>query len=484
MLTNRQAGKAVDNERGAVAILVAASLVMLMGFAAITVDGGAAFSERRQDQSAADMASMVAVQFARGDSDPEDAADLGAEQAVAIANANLDNPPTSADWSNCVDPNRPGEYTVVSSQSRCISFTDNLQKARVVIPTIEVATTFARVLGAESIATSAFAEAQGDLGQPGRVLPFGFFGGGPEICLKTAPGQGPPTGPCEDSASGNFGTLLFSLYGNRTLGTKERCGSAATQDKLDVNMAVGVDHPLGTWSASSPEIRDDTAYCPLFNSRPNQVDGQAGSGANLYNGMVDGVSKPSLLDRSYSGRLARGSNRIVVESGSPAIDDTPLWAFLDGSGNPAACSGVTDQAGMRSCLSAWNDGYGPLFRIDIDSAPRFGAVPRLNGPGFEEGKSNPYLILDLIPVYVQATWWGCGPPTGCKIVHVPGDSGPDAHDPCPGWQEESCGLGQTVKGSKPLDYLTAFVLDRDMLPEPLRSDFPGSPGQVDYALVK
>ena len=44
------------DERGATAVLVAASLFMLMGFAALVVDVGAGFNERRQDQSAADFA--------------------------------------------------------------------------------------------------------------------------------------------------------------------------------------------------------------------------------------------------------------------------------------------------------------------------------------------------------------------------------------------------------------------------------------------
>ena len=54
----------IDRERGATAILVALSLVLLLGFAALAVDGGAAFDDRRQQQSAADTGSLAAVQFA------------------------------------------------------------------------------------------------------------------------------------------------------------------------------------------------------------------------------------------------------------------------------------------------------------------------------------------------------------------------------------------------------------------------------------
>ena len=65
-----------DRERGASAVLVAASMLMLIGFAAIAVDGGIVFDDRRQQQSAADVGSLAALQFARttlatGRSSPE-----------------------------------------------------------------------------------------------------------------------------------------------------------------------------------------------------------------------------------------------------------------------------------------------------------------------------------------------------------------------------------------------------------------------------
>ncbi|MEE9177907.1 MAG: pilus assembly protein TadG-related protein, partial [Acidimicrobiia bacterium] len=43
------------SDRGATALLVALAMVMLMGFAAVAVDSGLGFDERRQQQSAADV---------------------------------------------------------------------------------------------------------------------------------------------------------------------------------------------------------------------------------------------------------------------------------------------------------------------------------------------------------------------------------------------------------------------------------------------
>ena len=54
-----------DSERGASAILVALAMMALMGFAAIAVDAGLGFGDRRQQQSAADVGALAAIQFAR-----------------------------------------------------------------------------------------------------------------------------------------------------------------------------------------------------------------------------------------------------------------------------------------------------------------------------------------------------------------------------------------------------------------------------------
>ncbi len=441
---------------------------MLMGFAAFSVDVGAAMSERRQDQSGSDMAAMVAVQFARGSADPNVAANNGANQAIAVANANLDTPPVATEWDNCEDDTRPGEYTRVSGVSECVSFTDNLQKARVLIPTIEVATTFGRVLGRESIATSAFAEAQGDLGQAGRVLPFGLpagSAGDTEVCLRDSNNVPPP---CDGPDSGNFGTLDFAIYGNETVGTVEYCNNP-NQNSLATNMVAGIDHPIVTVDG---EVREDEKYCPIFNARPNHAEGRTGIGSALLPGIVSGTSNH--LTSFRPGRLARGSNRIPVDANSPNLDDTPLWTYIAPSGSkPPSCGSVSDTAGMATCIADWRSGgyTDPLFTLGISDAVRFGAVPQLTAPEWLNGKKL-YGIDDVVPVYLQATFWKCSGAGTCEIVHYPGDPG------------ASTGVGDALNGANRLDGLTAFVLELDMLPEPLRSNFPSTAEQVDYALVR
>lgn len=464
MLTNRGTGKSQDADRGAVAILVAASLVMLMGFAAMTVDVGAAFSERRQDQSAADMAAMVALQFARGNPNPVGAADNGALEAIAVANSSLDNA-SLADWDACTDS---APLSVVSTVSDCVSFSSNLQTARVRIPTIDVATTFGATMGVDSIATSADAEAQADLGRSGILLPFGLPGGSSgntEVCLRT--NSNTPE-PCDGPDAGNFGTLDFVIYGNPTIGTQPAC-NPNPQHALEANMVAGIDHPISTVDG---EVRTDRDYCGVFNGRPNHVEGQTGIGSALYSGMVSGSSH--YLDGFHPGRLARGSNRIPVDSNSPNLDDTPLWTFIDGSTDkPSSCEGVADTAEMATCIEDWKSGPQdqPLFRLDIENAIRFGAVPQLTATDWGSG-TQLYGIADIVPVYIQATFWKCTGSGDCEIIHYPGDS------------TASEGLGDSVNGANRLNGVSAFLLDLDMLPEPLRSNFPTTAEQVDYALVK
>ena len=56
-------------ESGAVAILIAISMVLLLGIAAIAIDLGAGFNERRQDQTSSDLA-VVAGARAGGAIEP------------------------------------------------------------------------------------------------------------------------------------------------------------------------------------------------------------------------------------------------------------------------------------------------------------------------------------------------------------------------------------------------------------------------------
>ena len=98
-----------SGERGAVAITVAISLLVLVGFAALAIDGGLGFDERRGTQNASDNAALAAAWEACNPvSSPADPA--GAALAVAAQNGYDD---TSADTDVAVTALSTTEYEVV-----------------------------------------------------------------------------------------------------------------------------------------------------------------------------------------------------------------------------------------------------------------------------------------------------------------------------------------------------------------------------------
>lgn len=64
---------------------------------------------------------------------------------------------TRAEWAACTDADKPVAYTETLG-SDCISFTDNLSRIRVRTTVVPWNTTFAEVIGFDTIGTSAFAE--------------------------------------------------------------------------------------------------------------------------------------------------------------------------------------------------------------------------------------------------------------------------------------------------------------------------------------
>src|SRR5690606_17901280 len=117
------------------------------------------------------------------------------------------------------------------------------------------------------------------------------------------------------------------------------------------------------------------AYCPIWNARPNHMTGRPGVGSALYGGIVDGAA-------GFPGRLARGSNRIVVESGSPPLDDTSLWSYLNSAGR-SLCPTAADLPG---CLSGWSGGE--ILTLSVGDAVRFGGVPKITDPDNDWGPGN------------------------------------------------------------------------------------------------
>lgn len=492
------------NDNGASAVLIAFSMVVLLGFAALALDAtGLGFNERRQAQSAADVGSLAAVQFAV----PEDigngtctgsATDVaecnGATEAIEVANQTLDDS-SLADWNDSSKCGTPPAGFTVTSVSDCVAFNSNLQRAWVRIPTIEKPTTIARAIGFDSVDTSADSIAGAGVEPPGGVLPFLLPGNAASnnyACLKGF--ANPDWGPCEDTpVSGNFGSADFYLYGDVNKEWTEKC-NGDTNGRLVANIARGVDHPLSTHPTGSGSGTVERDNCPVFSAEPNIVDSQTGIGSNLEQGLVWGGSDYS--PSPYPGKIWDTGGTTVRNSGganpSTQINDEPLWNFLvdaddDTSLQGTACDDetvkgtppATRPAAMEDCLTYAKTNGKIVFNNDLASSIRFGWVPQIYEDTFS---GNPYYIELFRPVYLDTTWYGCNN-NECDVMHTPGI--PEDPETCPVEPAETritCGIpGQHNKN---LQAITAWILDPSIVPDNAKTPSPGSVNQRSYSLIE
>lgn len=468
----------IREEGGAAVILVASSLVMLMGFAAIAIDLGRGFNERRQDQSAADVGVMAgAIDVLSGPATMRD-------QALQFVRANLDTTYSNTEWRDiwvsCTDPNKntggfsfqavpaPSGWGV--STLDCISI-DPRGFFRVRVPDQIIETTFGRVLGVQTLSTNAAAIARFEGRGRGGILPFalsGTVGSGDHVCLSSGP-AGISNDPCEGAASGNFGTLKSPLFGNPFMGTPQNCTSSPVGQVLSLNIAIGLDHLVGLYRAPGPEIRD---IC--FNFPVNTLLTDTGFPNNdLENGLTGPL--PSFSPPGALPRLRQSDNRVTYFGKS--MDNVPLWNYIDpsltASDIPASCvrstfnnatqpdfdwdgNGTLDRPEswqhMHKCLKDYAAGsYAVLFLETIQESPRFAYVPQFFGTTLGSG-SNWNRIERFRAVWLQGTWWKQG--TNVRAFH-PGE-------PCSSCSATNYSMIQ----------LSGFVVPDSALPLDLRGDPP------------
>lgn len=462
------------DQRGTSLILIVLSLTVLLGFAAIAIDAAGAWSLKRQDQSAADTGALAGAIFTAGKDSASAIADATTE--VVRISYNTVDPDMSqaawaAEWAGCTDPSKPVEFTRTGA-SDCISFTSNMQTMRVTTPIIPWDTTFGKVIGFNQIDTRANAEVHIELDIPGGVLPFGMpnvSSGNGEVCLKTGPNPNNVT-PCDGPDEGNFGFLDFTQFGNTDLGTTQTCTGDVT-DRMERNIAEGIDHGLGTWDTNpalgpvTPNLEVDACNDQNFSAFPYQVNTETGNMTGvLDDGFADGSS-------GLDGRLARDgglNGRITVRGLS--LDNTPLQRYLTSVGEGfcgvVATADPADHDTMATCLATWTSGDPILFGDALATAPRFGWVPQLwedFGPG-----TTTMTIKDISAIYVQTTFWKCDA-TSCNLEWDPGETDPSL---LPGPNNEK------------IEASTALNIPKGALPQLLQDASPGTQGQIEYFLSK
>lgn len=507
----------VKSERGASAILIALSMIVLMGFAAIAVDGGMALDERRQEQSGVDAGALSAgisaqatpVQTGCGTfSGIQLAACNGAVVAMEIIGQNADAVYAISAFdgaAHCGNASFPSEFrgggaivsrVVDGATTRtleCIRWTQNLSKVHIILPITQVATTFGRLLGRTSIDVNAFAEAEVEIKRPGQLIPFvvGPTGANANLkCLYEPPG-GQAAPPCDGPAAGNFGYMQPYLYGDVNLATPILCNP--NQNSISSTFAKGGDH-IYALNSSVPGVANDRVHCANKNQLIDEIDVRTGDprgpvevGAleQIYGteGRLrckDGDSaEPSWINPSWTSGACTSVNGNHAES----LDSVALWTFIDPAASTesggACTTSISNRAGLTSCLTAWR-AYGThsvrLFTVTLATSPRLAWVPRVNIDP-ETGGSGYYTIEEFLPVYIQTLYLKCDAATGCEVAFDPGQASTGA---CTGFGE-ACGYPST--GNKSLDAMSAFILRADMLPFPM-DQFPGAPGQLIYNLSR
>lgn len=382
------------SEEGASAILVAASLLLLVGMAAVAIDLGAGFNARRQDQTAADLAATTAAIEAANQT-------IAVTEALEVARSNLDATFSDSEWQTiwegCTDPDRPvGFYplpnvfpTPGTTDLDCMSVNpagDMGLEFRVRVPDQLTATTFGRTFGIGNLTTSAAAHSQLVFSAKGDVLPFGLLNNTPtgsEQCILQPPG-GLATGACVGGTSGNFGTVQMPGWGNPDKGTTVNCNRSDT-GLIAQNMAIGQDHILlpatgadgqvssfpgtgGPHPGAIPEdlSKKDACTSSSGDSEPtdlapvsplNTVDTTTGSSSGpLKMGLIgDPTSDPTFPGglgprlRSTTGdtlylREKSGGDQIEYE-----IDNTALWSYLVSPSSLGGWSDFTSLGTLHPC---------------------------------------------------------------------------------------------------------------------------------------
>jgi len=480
-----------DSDRGAAAVIIAMSLLLLMGIAAIAIDLSVGFNQRRQDQTAADIGVMAGAVETLGSNVTIRDQILDFTQRNVVADYSTAEWQTL--WEACEDPERadlnssgfrfepvvaPGGWTTPTGDVDCISF-DGGGFVRVNLPDLPFETSFGALLGVEQLETSADAIARIGNRGGGGVLPFGLvstLGEGQHACLRDASG-GHAEEPCDGPDAGNFGALESPHYGTQPDGPARNCTGSPKKDIVAVNIAYGIDHRIVLDGDALPSNEvQDTCSSMDAGLAPDTMNTFTG----LSNGVQEGLATGPVPDGIAPPRLQQGSNpkRNIYGSG---LDDKPLWEYIEPSlsaGIPAIClratftpspinlvdwdgDGVLDEHNswehLSACLTTFVSGGHtiPLFQEDLNESPRFAYVPQF----WEDtlGTGNTWRHVNKFKAtWLQATWWRKG---GTTTVFHPGEPGTFS-----------------AGGSWSLVQLSGILVPDNALPVELRGDPPPGGG--------
>jgi hypothetical protein len=416
------------DESGAILVLTVISLVVMLGLAALVVDAGLAYGQRRGMQRSADSSALGAAQ------DLASANTTGAvSDAIGLGNQNLPN--RTVNWNGCANDQLPPGFTADLSHN-CISFDSSLEKIRVRVPRQTFPSLFGGIIGVNTLSTSTVAIAGLlHVGNGGGLEPFAIdnaFGAG-DYCLDSG-GNGNSVAPCDGATTGNFGLLAFADCGINT--------------GISDDIAAGADHvyvgnPVNPNAAVlDPFLPDDCVPRPtgpntVLSDPGNRVGQETPPMLTTSTPYADG--KPARLQRlpANCGAFSPAWETVSASCGTTgAIDNRPLWEFipngLDGSvpvschretfnallsATPLASQRTTMHAAIQKCITdyATSGSTAPVFTantggvvdqglpvFDLQESPRFVYVPQMLEATPINGRGT-YHIKTFRAVFVQRT---------------------------------------------------------------------------------
>lgn len=475
---------------------IALAMVLLMGVAAVAIDLGVGWNERRQDQTSSDLATVAgALSFADQDAI--------VNEVLSTSLTNVDSTFSNAEWealwTSCLDSDRPPGFLPITSSTLgvidCISVNPSFLRVR--LPDQVVATSFGRVIGSDQLTTHADTIVTLLDGDGTGLLPFAVRGdaGAGEICLDTGTGQIDP--PCDGNESGSFGNIAPPLFGNPFLPTTPECSNqSSANNHVAESIAMGIDHLLFTftqaqWTATGWNVGDNTSNntvdAQVNMDECNDTGGELAeaadgvpiegvyidTGNNVKADTTEGLITGVNFQDGGDARLTRSS--VTRDLDGYDLDNIPLWTHLMAAGGAtghgvAVCDGPTIRAEpdlglrndlMRTCLETYasNGETAQIFADTILGTPRLGVAPRIWHTGLGSGLSfRPIKSFDV--VYIAGIWLNDAQgPTKPATVFYPDEN--DSSDITPN------------KNNWVVEQVTAWLLLPDMVSDTVLAIYPG-----------
>jgi hypothetical protein len=432
-----------SGEGGAILVLAALLIIVLLGFAALTVDLGYAWAERRTSQNTADAVVMAGGLEYLASGAASNADVIAVMKDYADRN---DAAFTDGDWVACVDTEGAldGYVPLDADVTDCISAKQGLTGGdefylRVKLPNLVLSTFFAGVLGFDTMTVSAFAEAEILYSDQSNVLPMALpHNYSTEECLGT-----PPSGQlklnegvaCTGPDSGNFGLIDSPFFETHEVegATENSCHVTPYPNfntRAPFTLARGLDHPIQGWPASSGPVD--------FNDLGSKSEGVDICDADTTGGYVPYVLNTQTGNRDLvqgligagtydgePGRLRQGTTTKLPFNNDYGLDNVGLWEYLvdPGAGSlvPDGCKprhydptfgGVEGRKAsddIATCLTDTRGGGNhPEFNADLLSSPRFALVPVLSYSRGDFTGTEYRAVIELLPVYLHTSWYKCG----------------------------------------------------------------------------